>query len=182
MLSPERLTKYCKERQISDGQLGEHLVRSGLNRKKATVAVRNWKKGRFRPNPRKEDIRNLATALSVKVNDLVIWRSAYRYAPISPTKARPVTQLIADRRIQDAIDILKFTRKRAASMIDKVLKCAVADADEQEADIDNLYVCQAYVEDAGLRIGTKRWIAKDRGRAHPIRKKASHIYVTVAEI
>jgi ribosomal protein L22 len=38
------------------------------------------------------------------------------------------------------------------------------------------------VDDAGVRIGTKRWIAKDRGRAHPIRKKACHIHVTVTQI
>ena len=63
--------------------------------------------------------------------------------------------------------------------MDKVLKSAVADADEQQADVDRLYVSQARVDDAGVRIGTKRWIAKDRGKAHPIRKKASHLYVTV---
>ena len=66
-------------------------------------------------------------------------------------------------------------------MIDKVLKSAVAGADEQQADVDNLYVSSARVDDAGVRIGTKRWIPKDRGRAHPIRKKACHIYVTVTQ-
>jgi large subunit ribosomal protein L22 len=111
----------------------------------------------------------------------VAWQSSYRYAPISASKARLVTQLVVDRPVQDAMDILKFTRKRAASMVNKVLKCAIADADEQQVDVDNLYVSQIYVEDAGIRIGTKRWMPKDRGRAHPIRKKASHIYVTVAE-
>ena len=80
------------------------------------------------------------------------------------------------------MDILKFTNKRAAGMVDKVLKTAVADADEQRADVDNLYVSEARVDDAGVRIGTKRWIAKDRGRAHPIRKKACHIHVTVTQI
>ena len=42
-----------------------------------------------------------------------------------------------EESVQDALDILKFTRKRAATMIDKVLKSAVADADEQQADVDN---------------------------------------------
>jgi large subunit ribosomal protein L22 len=79
------------------------------------------------------------------------------------------------------MDILKFTRKRAAEMVDKVLKCAVADADEQQADMDSLYVSEARIDDAGVRIGTKRWIPKDRGRAHPIRKEACHIYVTVTQ-
>ena len=82
---------------------------------------------------------------------------------------------------QDALDILNCTRKRAAPMIAKILKTAVADADEQQADVDNLYVSCARVDDAGIRIGTKRWIPKDRGRAHPIGKKACHIHVTVTE-
>ncbi|MFC1737687.1 50S ribosomal protein L22 [Planctomycetota bacterium] len=181
ILSAEKLRKVCKQQNINVAQLAEHLVRSGLNSKKAISAVKNWQKGLLRPIPRKEDIRRLATALSVNVNDLVIWRSSYRYAPISASKARLVTQLIVDRGIQDAMDILKFTRKRAATMVDKILKCAVADADEQQADIDNLYVREAYAEDAGVRIGTKRWMPKDRGRAHPISKKASHIYVAVSE-
>ena len=79
------------------------------------------------------------------------------------------------------MDVLKFTKKRAATMIDKVLKSAVAGADEQQADMENLYVSSARADDAGVRVGTKRWIPKDRGRAHPIRKKACHIYVTVAQ-
>ncbi|MEK7996761.1 MAG: uL22 family ribosomal protein, partial [Planctomycetota bacterium] len=84
-------------------------------------------------------------------------------------------------RVQDAMDTLKFTRKRAAGMIDKVLRSAVADADEQQADVDSLYVSEARVDDAGIRLGTKRWIAKDRGRAHSIRKKACHIHITVTQ-
>ena len=82
---------------------------------------------------------------------------------------------------KEAIDILKFTRKRAAPMVGQVLKAAVADADEHQADVDTLYVSEARTDEAGIRIGTKRWIAKDRGRAHPIRKKACHIHVTVSQ-
>ena len=114
--------------------------------------------------------------------DLSSWRSSCRYAPFSPSKARLVSQLIVGRRVQDAMDILKFTRKRAAPMIDKVLKCAVADADEQQANVENLYVCEARIDGAGIRLGTKRWQPKDRGRAHAIGKQACHIHVTVAEV
>ena len=67
-------------------------------------------------------------------------------------------------------------------MVEKVIKCAVADADEQQADVENLYVSTARCDDAGIRIGTKRWIAKDRGKAFSIRKKACHIHITVTEI
>ena len=134
MLSADKLKELCQEQQISVDELAGHLARGGFDRQKATTAVQNWQKGLFKPEPRAEDIRRLATALSADVNDLADWRSSYRYAPISARKARLVTQLITGRSVQDALDILKFTRKRAATMIDKVLKSAVADADEQQAD------------------------------------------------
>ncbi|MFZ0035547.1 MAG: 50S ribosomal protein L22 [Sedimentisphaerales bacterium] len=181
MLSSNRLKELCEKQQVKIEQLAGQLVRGGLNKERAAAAVGNWQKGLFKPLPRKEDIRSLATALSVEVNDLVNWRSSYRFAPMSARKVRLVTQLIVGRRVQDAMDILKFTRKRAAEMVDKVLKSAVADADEQQADVDKLYVSEARVDDAGVRIGTKRWIPKDRGKAYPISKKACHIHVTVAE-
>jgi large subunit ribosomal protein L22 len=181
MLSANKLKELCQERQINVDELAGHLARGGFDRQKATVAVNNWQKGLFKPEPRADDIRRLASALSVEVNDLANWRSSYRFAPMSARKARLVTQLIVGRSVQDALDILKFTRKRAAVMIDKVLRSAVAGADEQQADVDNLYVSCACVDDAGVRIGTKRWIPKDRGRAHPIRKKACHIHITVTQ-
>jgi len=182
MLSVEKLKELCQEQKITVDELTSHLARGGFDSQKATVAVKNWRKGLLKPEPRADDIRRLATALSVEVNDLVDWRSSYRYAPMSARKARLVTEMIVGRRVQDAMDILKFTNKRAAAMIDKVLRSAVADADEQQADVDNLYVSSARVDDAGIRIGTKRWIPKDRGRAHPIRKKACHIQVTVTQV
>jgi len=182
MLSAGKLQELCRERQMDIGQLAERLAGARFDRKQAIAAVKNWQKGLFKPEPRADDINRLATALSVEVNDIADWRSSYRFAPMSARKARLVTQLIVGRSVQDAMDILKFTRKRAAVMIDKVLRSAVADADEQQADTDNLYVSSARVDDAGIRIGTKRWIPKDRGRAHPIRKKACHIHITVTQI
>ena len=181
MLSAEKFRELCQQRKMSAGQLAERLVRDGLSRKQATTAVKNWQKGLFKPMPRKDDIRRLAASLSVEENDLCSWRSCCRYAPGSASKARLVAKLVVGRGVQDAMDTLKFTRKRAAKMIEKVLKSAIADADEQRANVDKLYVSEARVDDAGIRLGTKRWIPKDRGRAHPIGKKACHIHVTVTE-
>jgi len=181
MLSSEKLREFCQRRQITVEELAGQLIRGGLSSKEATAAVKNWQRGLLRPIPSREDIRRLAAALSADVNDLLVWHSSYRFAPMSARKVRLVTQLIVGRRVQDAMDILKFTGKRAAEMVNKVLKTAVTDADEQQADVDNLYVSEARVDDAGIRIGTKRWIPKDRGRAHPIRQRACHIHITVAE-
>jgi large subunit ribosomal protein L22 len=182
MLSAQKLKDKSKLRQVNVEQMARQLVRAGFSQVKAVSAVKNWQRGLFKPKPGTEDVRRLASALSVEVNELSDWHSSCMYAPMSAQKARLVTQLINGRGVQDAMDILKFTRKRAASIIDKVLKSAVADADEQQADVDNLYISCARIDDAGVRIGTKRWIPKDRGRAHSIRKKACHIHITVTQI
>ena len=181
MLSATKLKEVCERRKAKAETLAESIARGGFEEKQAAAAVRNWKKGLFKPQPEAEDVRRLAEALGVEIGDLADWRSSCRYAPMSARKVRLVTQLIVGRSVQDAMDILKFTRKRAAPMVDKVLKAAVADADEQQADVEALYVCEARVDDAGVRLGTKRWIPKDRGRAHPIRKKACHIHVIVTQ-
>jgi large subunit ribosomal protein L22 len=181
MLSAKKLNELCKKNQIGVNGLADHLVRGGLKKKAAAAAVKNWQNGLMKPKPSRDDVKRLATALGVEENDLSDWGSSCRYAPFSARKARLVSRLIAGRNVQDAMDILKFTSKRAASVINKVLKSAVADADEQQADVDSLYISEARVDDAGNRIGTKRWIPKDRGRAHSINKKACHIYVTVSE-
>jgi large subunit ribosomal protein L22 len=119
MLSADKLKQLVLERQTDVEQLARHLVRAGRDRNKAVASVKNWQKGLFKPQPSAEDIRQLAAALSVDVNDLMDWRSSYRYAPVSARKARLVAQLIAGRSVQDAMDILKFTKKRAAGMMDR---------------------------------------------------------------
>lgn len=106
------------------------------------------------------------------------WTSKHRFARISPSKARLVTALVAGRHVDEALELLKYTRKRACSLVDKVLRAAMADADEQEADVRKLFVHEARV-DEGPRI--KRFQPKDRGRAHPILKRTSHIVITVDE-
>ena len=182
MLSSYKLKKVCDSRKIDINELASHLERGGMSSKEAASAIRNWQKGLMKPKPVKEDIRKLATALGTDTNDLSAWESSYRYAPGSPRKTRLVTELISGKDVQDAMDILKYTSKRAASMVNKVLKSAVANADGDQADVENLYVIEARVDGAGVRVGTKRWIAKDRGRAHPIRKQACHIHVKVTEL
>lgn len=181
MLSGKKLSEICKERKISDGTLAEHLAHGGMDRVDALAAVRNWKKGLYSPMPGREDVERLATALGVEVSSISEWRVSYRYAPISASKVRLVMDLVNGRDVQDALDILTFTHNRSAPAIKKLIKSAVANADENEADVDNLYVMEARVDQAGRRIGTKAWFPKDRGRAHPIKKQASHIHITVAE-
>lgn len=181
MLNSFKLTQISKEKKVNVEQLAKQIARAGLEKQAAISAVKNWKRGLMKPKPHKDDIQKLAAAMGVEANDLKGWHSSYMYAPMSPRKARLVTQLIMGMPVQDALDTLKFTRKRASEMVTKTLQAAIADADEQEADVENLYVSESRVDDAGIRIGTKRWIAKDRGRAHAIRKHGCHIHITVSQ-
>lgn len=181
MLSSKKFNKVCSKSKMSNDDLAGRIASGGFTRKAAVTAVKNWRKGLFKPQPTTENIEKLAEALGVDVAEISEWRSSARYAPSSPTKARLVTDLISGRNAQDALDVLKFEHKRAARMIEKVLACAIASADENAADVESLYVCEARVDGAGRRIGTKGWIAKDRGRAHPIKKQACHIHIAVSE-
>jgi large subunit ribosomal protein L22 len=106
------------------------------------------------------------------------WQAKHRYARISSRKVRLVAGMIRGRDVQDALNILKFTPNRAAVLVSKVLTSAVANANENEADVDRLYVDRAFVDDGPT---IKRWRPKDRGRAHPIMKRTSHITVVVEE-
>ena len=113
-----------------------------------------------------------------QTTDAKQWTARHRFARISPRKARLVTALIRHQQVGQALDLLKFTRKRASGFVLNTLKSAMANADEDEADMGRLYVSEARV-DAGPII--KRWRPKDRGRAHPINKRTSHIVVVVQE-
>jgi large subunit ribosomal protein L22 len=87
-----------------------------------------------------------------------------------------MTDLIRGRDVQEALNVLKFMPQRAAVLVSQVLTSAVANANEAEAAVDKLYVETAKV-DAGPTM--KRFRPKDRGRAHPILKRTSHITVVV---
>jgi len=106
------------------------------------------------------------------------WEAKHRFARIAPRKARLVTELIRGMRCNVAVETLKYTNKRAAFMVKRVLESAMASANEQEASMNRLVVTAARV-DAGPVI--KRFQPKDRGRAHPIMKRTSHIVIGVDE-
>jgi len=106
------------------------------------------------------------------------WVASHRYARIAERKARLVVDMIRGMPCDEAVEVLRFTHRRAARMVDRVLKSAMANANEQEASMNKLIVTEARV-DAGPII--KRWHPKDRGRAHPIFKRTSHIIVGVDE-
>jgi len=106
------------------------------------------------------------------------FKAMHRYARISPRKARLILDLIRGRDVDDALALLKFSKKRAAVLVDKVVRSAVANAGEQEADTGSLFVKEAWA-DPGPTI--KRFQPKDRGKAYPIMKRTAHLVVTLDE-
>jgi large subunit ribosomal protein L22 len=106
------------------------------------------------------------------------FKATHRYARIAPRKARLVLDLIRGRDVEDALALLKFSKKRAAVLVDKVVRSAVANAGEQEADTGSLFVKEAWA-DPGPTM--KRFMPKDRGKAYDIMKRTSHLVVTLEE-
>lgn len=106
------------------------------------------------------------------------WVAKHRFARIAPRKARLVMDLVRGMHCQQALDTLKFNPKRASGLISQVIKSAMANANEKEADMRRLYVTEARVDEGPAMM---RWRPKDRGRAHPIEKRTSHLIVKVAE-
>lgn len=104
------------------------------------------------------------------------YKASHKFARIAPRKARLVADLIRDKRVDEALAALEFSSRRGAWFIKSVLKSAIANAEEANADIGSLVVSESRI-DEGPTI--KRFQPKDRGRAHPIQKRTSHIHVAV---
>jgi large subunit ribosomal protein L22 len=106
-------------------------------------------------------------------------KSIYRGARISAFKAREVTREIQGLPVAAALDILAFTPKKAAGLIAKTLKSAVANAENN----NNLRADKLVVQEATVGEGPtfKRFQPKARGSAGPIRKRTSHIRIIVTD-
>ncbi len=107
-----------------------------------------------------------------------------RHVRMSPQKARLVIDLIRGQRVQEALQTLRFTLKRAANPIEKVLRSAVANAERKAEDagapldVDQLFVSTCFVNE-GTR--WKRLRPAPMGRAFRYQKRTAHVWVAVAE-
>jgi len=106
-------------------------------------------------------------------------KASLRYLRVSPRKARLAADLIRGKDLDEALQLMKFTRRKAAGPIYKLLKSAEANADNMgTVDLDNLYVKEIRV-DPGPTL--KRIMTRAMGRATLIRKRTSHITVELDE-
>lgn len=110
-----------------------------------------------------------------------ISRAVGKYIRIAPQKCQLVADLIRDRYIGEALTILRFSKKKkASSIIEKVLQSAIANAQQKvpDVDVDNLYIKKIYVNQGPQM---KRFRAAPMGRALRILKRTSHVYVFLEE-
>ncbi len=106
-------------------------------------------------------------------------RSIYRFARISPFKAREVTREIQGLPVKQALDLLAFTPKKAAGLVAKTLKSAVANAENNhQARAEALVIREAVV---GVVPTLQRFQPTARGSAGPIRKRTSHIRIILTD-
>jgi large subunit ribosomal protein L22 len=106
-------------------------------------------------------------------------KSIHRFARISAFKAREVTREIQGLPATDALDVLRFTPKKAALLVTKTLRSAIANAENNNnINASNLVVQEAVVGEGPT---FKRSQPKARGSAGPIRKRTSHIRIILTD-
>lgn len=109
-------------------------------------------------------------------------RAVQRFTRISPRKVRLVANLVRGEQVDLAITRLKFVNKRAAGIVSKVIGSAAANLrdrfEDESLDNEGLFIREVYVDDGPT---LKRIQPAPMGRAHPIRKRTSHITVVVAK-
>lgn len=107
------------------------------------------------------------------------YKASHRYARITARKARYVVDQVRSMPVQAALDMLRFSDRRAAPMIAKVVKSAMHNAiQEGGASPENLVIAHATVNEGPTM---KRWRPRARGMAFPILKRTSHINISLAD-
>ncbi len=102
-----------------------------------------------------------------------------KYQRVSAQKARLVADLVRGKNVEDALNLLRFTQKKSAGLIYKVVHSAMSNAmHSSRMDVDSMYVKEVLVNEGPT---WKRFMPRSQGRANSILKRTSHITVVLAE-
>src|SRR5919106_4157794 len=105
-------------------------------------------------------------------------KAILRYVRLAPRKARAVVDLIRGQQVPHALTVLRYTPRAAAKVVEKILRSAVANAEQKEmGDTETMWVSHACV-DGGPTY--RRFRSRSMGRAHAIHKRTSHITVVIS--
>jgi large subunit ribosomal protein L22 len=103
-------------------------------------------------------------------------KASANFAKIAPRKARMIVDLVRGRDAAEALQLLQFTPKAGAPVVQKLLESAVANARQVGADLDKLFVSKATVDKAPNKF-LRRWRPRAMGRATRVTKGVSHIHI-----
>jgi large subunit ribosomal protein L22 len=107
-------------------------------------------------------------------------KASARFSRISPRKARMIADLVRGRDAAEAIQLLQFTEKSGAPVLQKIIESAVANARQGGADVDVLFISKATVDKAPNKFN-RRWRPRAMGRATKVVKGVSHIVIELSE-
>jgi len=172
------LTDTMAKAGLTAAKLAEAIAEPGLSAPDAERAIKNWAAGSDHPRCKAKHIRKIAQVLGVEGKDIAKFTSEVRNHRGSTRKARLLADLIRGKDVDQALNLLTFTTKKAAVNVKKALAAAIADAEQGEVDTTLLFVSESRVNEGTV---IKRFQPKDRGRAHAILKQTSHITVSVQE-
>ncbi len=108
------------------------------------------------------------------------YKAIHRYADMSARKIRPFATLIRGRHADEALELLRFLPNKSARLLEQVLKSALGNAEDRGArDIDDLVVSESRVDGGPIM---KRIMPRARGTAYPIKRRYSHIHITLSDL
>lgn len=107
-------------------------------------------------------------------------KASANFSRISPRKARMIADLVRGRDAAEAIQLLQFTPKSGAPVLQKIIESAVANARQTGVDVDSLFVSKATVDKAPNKFN-RRWRPRAMGRATRVTKGVSHIVIELDE-
>ena len=106
-------------------------------------------------------------------------KAVAKYVRMSPSKLKPIVDLVRGKDLEEALNILKFTPGKGSEIVEKVVESAAANAENNfDLNRDDLYVAEIYANQGPTM---KRWRAGAQGRASMILKRSSHVGVTLRE-
>jgi large subunit ribosomal protein L22 len=104
----------------------------------------------------------------------------HKYADMSARKIRPLATLIRGRHADEALELLRFLPNKSARLLEAVLKSALGNAEDRGVrDIDDLVVLESRVDGGPIM---KRIMPRARGTAYPIKRRYSHIHITLSDL
>src|SRR5262245_12925410 len=108
------------------------------------------------------------------------YKARHRFADMSARKVRPFATLIRGRHADEALELLRFLPNKSARLLEAVLKSALGNAEDRGArDIDELVVSESRVDGGPIM---KRIMPRARGTAYPIKRRYSHIHITLSDL